>query len=388
MNLSRMNRVRAIDLANNTITVEAGCMLQQVQEAAGAGGPAVPAVAGRRRQLRPSAATCPPMPAACRCCATATCASCAGPGGGAGRRPHLGRPARPAQGQHRLRPEAPVHRRRGHAGHHHRGGAEAVSAAARQRHGLGCGAPIPPPPWRCWRACASDCGERVTAFEIIGRPALELVLKHIPGHAAIRWSPAPPWQVLVELTDTLAGFDLAAHAGGGPRGGDGGRLRQRRRHRAERGPGAQALWHLRENISEAQKIEGVSIKHDISVPVSRIAEFIARADAALERALSRRAHRLLRPHRRRQPALQPVEAGGAGQCRFHRRRPRPSIASCMTWCMRLGGCISRRARPRAAEARGDPALQERGRDGSDARGQAGARSARPDESGQGALGNL
>ncbi len=45
---------------------------------------------------------------------------------------------------------------------------------------------------------------------------------------------------------------------------------------------ARALWALRENISEAQKIEGVSIKHDISLPVSRIAEFIARADAALE----------------------------------------------------------------------------------------------------------
>jgi FAD/FMN-containing dehydrogenase len=45
-----------------------------------------------------------------------------------------------------------------------------------------------------------------------------------------------------------------------------------------------ALWALRENVSEAQKIEGVSIKHDIAVPVSRIAEFIARADAALRAA--------------------------------------------------------------------------------------------------------
>ena len=44
---------------------------------------------------------------------------------------------------------------------------------------------------------------------------------------------------------------------------------------------ARALWALRENISEAQRIEGVSIKHDIAVPVSRIAEFIQRADAAL-----------------------------------------------------------------------------------------------------------
>jgi FAD/FMN-containing dehydrogenase len=47
---------------------------------------------------------------------------------------------------------------------------------------------------------------------------------------------------------------------------------------------SKALWALRENISEAQKIEGLSIKHDISVPVSRLAEFIARADNELNRA--------------------------------------------------------------------------------------------------------
>ena len=44
---------------------------------------------------------------------------------------------------------------------------------------------------------------------------------------------------------------------------------------------AEKWWKLRKNISEAQKREGVSIKHDVSVPVSRVAEFIARADTAL-----------------------------------------------------------------------------------------------------------
>jgi FAD/FMN-containing dehydrogenase len=38
---------------------------------------------------------------------------------------------------------------------------------------------------------------------------------------------------------------------------------------------------LRENIGEAQKIEGLSIKHDVSVPISRIPEFVERADQAL-----------------------------------------------------------------------------------------------------------
>jgi FAD/FMN-containing dehydrogenase len=50
--------------------------------------------------------------------------------------------------------------------------------------------------------------------------------------------------------------------------------------------GAQAakLWRMRESLVEAQQAAGGSIAHDVSVPVSRIAEFIARADAALAAA--------------------------------------------------------------------------------------------------------
>ncbi len=46
-----------------------------------------------------------------------------------------------------------------------------------------------------------------------------------------------------------------------------------------------ALWRLRHSMSEAQKIEGASIKHDISVPVSRVGEFVARASAWAESAV-------------------------------------------------------------------------------------------------------
>jgi FAD/FMN-containing dehydrogenase len=42
-----------------------------------------------------------------------------------------------------------------------------------------------------------------------------------------------------------------------------------------------ALWGLRENISEAQKIEGVSVKHDVSVPVSSVPDLYERAGKAL-----------------------------------------------------------------------------------------------------------
>ena len=45
---------------------------------------------------------------------------------------------------------------------------------------------------------------------------------------------------------------------------------------------ANAFWALRENISDAQKPEGASIKHDISIPIASVPEFIARAALAVE----------------------------------------------------------------------------------------------------------
>ena len=56
--------------------------------------------------------------------------ACARPRGGAGRRPHHEQPQQAEEGQHRLRPARPVHRRGRHARHHHRGGAAAGAAAA------------------------------------------------------------------------------------------------------------------------------------------------------------------------------------------------------------------------------------------------------------------
>jgi FAD/FMN-containing dehydrogenase len=122
------------------------------------------------------------------------------------------------------------------------------------------------------------CGDRLTAFELVGRDALELVLRHIPG------TRAPfghgEWFVLIELSDTVtdARLDIlleqalaeAVAAGVAGNAAIAGSLAQ-----------TAALWALRENISEAQKIEGVSIKHDVSLPVSRIPEFLARAETAL-----------------------------------------------------------------------------------------------------------
>ena len=128
-------------------------------------------------------------------------------------------------------------------------------------------------------ALQRSCGDRVTAFEIVAREALGLVLRHMPDAHAPFETPGP-WSVLIELSDTVEGAGLDAllerelgaafEAGLVIDAAVAGSLAQ-----------AAALWALRESISEAQRIEGISIKHDISVPVSRIPEFLERARAAL-----------------------------------------------------------------------------------------------------------
>ncbi len=125
-------------------------------------------------------------------------------------------------------------------------------------------------------------GNLVTAFELMPRIGIDLVLKHIPDVA----DPLPRhkgWSVLVETSNPRA-FDarevlqealLAATSDGLVADAV---IAKNERERAN-------LWRLRESFSEAQKLEGASLKHDISVPVSRIAEFIATVAPLVERAL-------------------------------------------------------------------------------------------------------
>jgi FAD/FMN-containing dehydrogenase len=125
----------------------------------------------------------------------------------------------------------------------------------------------------------SRFGERITAFELIGRSALELVLKNIP-----RTRPpllgTSPWSLLIEAGESLPDVDVAAALEAAlAEEMESGRVADAAVARSL--AQAQDFWRLRENISEAQKVEGVSIKHDIAVPVSRIPEFIARADTDL-----------------------------------------------------------------------------------------------------------
>src|SRR3954466_6045653 len=119
-------------------------------------------------------------------------------------------------------------------------------------------------------------GERLSAFELLSRNCVEAVLAFAPGTqeplAAVH-----PWYVLAELADS----------------GDERQLREQVEKAlvdaAERGAIAdaalaqsgeqgRALWRIRETVPEAQF---TNVKHDISVPISRVAQFIERADARL-----------------------------------------------------------------------------------------------------------
>ena len=146
--------------------------------------------------------------------------------------------------------------------------------------------PLPQAQTTCWLNVASPSAAvdllnqaktgfdaQLTAFELVSETALGLVLKNIPDTQ--RPSSLAPWYVLAEFSDISTyslEFWLEARFNSGE---------VLDAVIAQSETQAKQLWRLRENISEAQKIEGISIKHDISVPVSAIPSFLAQADAQL-----------------------------------------------------------------------------------------------------------
>jgi FAD/FMN-containing dehydrogenase len=276
INLRRMNRIRAIDADNNSLTVEAGCTLQAVQEAA----------AGADRLF--------PLSLAAEGSATIGGNLSTNAGGvqvlryGNARELTLGLEVVLADGRIWEGLRALRKDNTGYDLKHLFIGAEGtlglITAATlklfpRPRAHATAWAAVPDPAAavRLLGRLRDAAGDNVTAFEIVGRPALELVLRHIPD-ARDPLLGKPAWQVLIELSgardDLSATLEQALEAAAGDGIVDDAAIAASEAQTA-------ALWALRENVSEAQKIEGVSIKHDIAVPVSRIAEFIARADAAL-----------------------------------------------------------------------------------------------------------
>ena len=127
---------------------------------------------------------------------------------------------------------------------------------------------------------AARCGGNLDAFELIGASALELVLRHIPGTRA-PLAVASEWNVLIELAGTGSAETVGATleallADAMARGLVADAVVARSEAQAE------ALWRLRENISEAQRIEGFSVKHDISLPLDAMVAFLDGSRRELE----------------------------------------------------------------------------------------------------------
>ena len=318
LNLSRMNRVRDLDPANNTVTVEAGCILQNIQQAAFAANRLFPLTLASQGSCQIG-----------------------------------GNLATNAGGVHVLRygnmrdlvlgievvlPDGRTWNglralRKDNSGYDLKQlfiGAEGtlgvITAAVLKLF------PRPRVSVVCWVAFASvggavellsalrgRFGERVSAFEIVGMPALELVLRHIPS-ARNPLSTAAQWFGLLELSDSFDGYDLASAVEN--------ELSEAAREGligdaaiAHSQAQADAFWALRENISEAQKIEGISIKHDIAVPVSQTPAFLERADAALRQAF---------------PDLRIVAFGHLGDGNLHYNLSKPESADNATFIAQTG----------------------------------------------------
>jgi FAD/FMN-containing dehydrogenase len=280
LSLGRMHAVRAIDPANLTITVEAGCVLQNLQAAADAAGFLFPLSLG----------------------AEGSCTIGGNLGTNAGgtqvlrygntRELCLGLEVVTAQGEiwHGL-----SGLRKDNTGYDLRNlmiGSEGtlgvITAATLKLY------PQPAAQLTAWAAVPSmqaavqllglaqqRLGPGLTGFEVMGQFALSLVHKHYPQLRVPLWQETP-WCVLLENSDSEseaharsqfeALLEAALNAGCVTDAVVAENLTQ-----------ALGLWHIRESITLAQADEGLNIKHDISIPVSRIPAFVAETDALLAR---------------------------------------------------------------------------------------------------------
>lgn len=118
-------------------------------------------------------------------------------------------------------------------------------------------------------------GDQVSAFELLARFSLELACRHLDG-VSDPFDASWPWYILVELSTTRSGTDLRPVFE---------RFLEEAFEQgligdavvAESGRQEAAFWKMREGLPEAQKHEGASVKHDVSVPVARVPEFLERA---------------------------------------------------------------------------------------------------------------
>jgi FAD/FMN-containing dehydrogenase len=153
-------------------------------------------------------------------------------------------------------------------------------------------------------------GETLSACEFMPRLALDFALEYLPK-ARDPFVRPHPWYVLLQADSALDGDWL--ETGFLDMLGAGMEQDQVSEVVVAGSPARAAeLWHLRESISPAQKLGGVSIKHDISVPVSRIPAFVESACASLSEAV---------------PGIRPCIFGHLGDGNLHFNLSRPEDMS-------------------------------------------------------------
>jgi len=271
LSLGRMNRIRSLDLLNDTATVEAGCILAAIQGAASEAGRLFPLslAAEGSCQIGGNLST----------------------NAGGVNVLRYGTAREQVLGLEVVLPDGRVWDglrglRKDNTGYDLKQlflGAEGtlgvITAAVLRLY------PKPTASATAWIALASPAqavellatlrgriGERVSAFELISRNCLEAVLAHVPD-TRDPLGAAHPWSVLAEFGDSGKNEDLLERLADA--------LDGREAVLAQSVEQARALWRLRESIPEAQFS---NVKHDISVPVSRIAEFLEIADRGLRQS--------------------------------------------------------------------------------------------------------
>jgi FAD/FMN-containing dehydrogenase len=124
-----------------------------------------------------------------------------------------------------------------------------------------------------------ETGGAVEAFELMGRLGVDFALRNITGTRDPLAEPHP-WYVLAEFASGEPGSAEAAMARFLEHGLEAGLVRDAVVAQTE--VQAKALWAIRENQSPAQKPEGATWKHDVSVPVSQVDRFLTEATAAMQ----------------------------------------------------------------------------------------------------------
>ncbi|MEK8046416.1 FAD-binding oxidoreductase [Ideonella margarita] len=281
LSLSRLNRVRQVDTVNNTLVVEAGVTLAAVQQAA--------AEAGRLFPLS--------LAAEGSCTIGGNLATNAG----GVQVLRYGNARALCLGLEVVTPEGELWQglhglRKDNTGYDLRDlyiGAEGtlgiITAASLTMFPRPAGQAValvavdtPAAALQLLQHAQQQAADQLTAFELMSELCLKLVARHMPSCRMPLSTPAP-WFVLLEVSHpqsaALASSALESLLEGAMEAGwvlDAA-VSQSETQR-------QALWALRENISEAQGAEGKTIKHDISVPISRIAAFVEATSAAVAQA--------------------------------------------------------------------------------------------------------